>query len=77
MTETFATALPEIMPNSALATTPTLAGPPIRRPAISSASSMKVCPPPVACSSAPNRMKIATKVAEVPVSEANSPPEEK
>ncbi len=57
------------MPKPALAATHTCAGPPFMRPAAHSAKSMKVLPPPVTSSSAPNRMNMAMKVADVPVSE--------
>ena len=48
---TFATALPEMEPNSPLATTATLAGPPRTWPTREQATSMKTCPPPVFSSS--------------------------
>jgi hypothetical protein len=69
VTETLATALPEIIPNMALATTATFAGPPLKRPARSMARSMNVLPPPVTERRAPKMMNRAMNVAEVPVRE--------
>ena len=44
---TSAVGLPETLPNSALDTVATLATPPVRRPAITAATSKKNWPPPL------------------------------
>ena len=57
---TLATALPEMLPNSALATTAAFAGPPRYLPMVACASFRKISPPPVTNSICPNRMKANT-----------------
>src|SRR3990167_8668958 len=72
-TTTLATADPEIVPKKAEETTDTLAGPPWERPATSLSRSTKVSPPPVWYSTAPNTRKMATSVAEIPVTAPRIP----
>ena len=62
---TLAEELPEIIPNSALPMTATLAGPPRVPPARPSARSMKNCPAPVLARKELNRKNRNTKDAAV------------
>ena len=71
---TLAEALPEIVPNKALATVATLAGPPRNRPAARIESSRKPVPPPVSPTKAPRNTKMAMMLAEIPVSCPQIPP---
>ena len=57
---TFATALPDTVPNMPLVTHATLAGPPALCPVRLMAKSMNSCPVPVRSTSAPNRMNSIT-----------------
>ena len=59
-TITFATALPEIVPNSEDETTDTLPGPPAVWPVMPSAKSMNSWPVPVRSMKEPNSTKIMT-----------------
>ena len=59
---TFATAEPEIVPNSADDTTETLAGPPTKRPATTVETSTNRRPSPIFCATAPNSTKWNTTV---------------
>ena len=69
-----AEAEPEIEPNSAEASTETLAAPPLARPAAAAARFMNPCPASPALSTAPRITKIDTTDTETPVSEPQSPP---
>ena len=62
---TQATALPEIVPNSAHAMTATFAGPPRAAPAMAEARSKKAAPAPVFSKNAAKMTNITTKVAAV------------
>ena len=74
---TLATALPLTVPNEAEATVAIFAAPPMVRPETSRARSMKVSPPPVRSSIAPNSTKAAMIVEAMPVSEPQTPMSER
>ncbi|MNC94630.1 hypothetical protein D3C83_115330 [compost metagenome] len=59
-TSTFATALPDTVPNKLELTTATLPGPPAVWPVSESAKSMKSCPMPVRSMNAPNNTSMIT-----------------
>ncbi len=63
---TLATALPEIVPNKALAMTAVFAGPPVILPVIESASFSRYCPIPHSLSTEARKMKRTTNSAEAP-----------
>ena len=65
-TSTFATALPEIVPNRLELTTATLPGPPALRPVSARANSMKSCPTPVRSMKVPKRTNRITYPADTP-----------
>ncbi len=64
---------PEIVPISDEPTVATLAAPPVVRPAMHSAASMKARPPPVPITNSPNRMKVEITVADRPGRSPRSP----
>jgi hypothetical protein len=65
MVAALATALPEIVPNSPLATAATFAGPPRVRAEARNAMSRNASPPPVFSKTAPKIRKMARRVAEI------------